>query len=133
MDTTKNLAGFITAQSKMESFDPLSIGGRGIYRFAASKTSRIPMHVRTGYTALGSPTERKRFKYVEFHGEGMIHCRVYVDGIIVVDTTVNMDESAFRFRRIGIPTGTRGYAIDLEFSGNAKVRAVEYGYMPMGA
>ena len=126
----ENLASFIGAESTLGTFTPAAITGRSIYKFA-SAPNRIPLHIRTGQQSLGNPTERKRFSQVEFHGKGSCYVRIYVDGIWISDGTVTMSETPDKMRRFGIPTGTRGYTIDVEFCGDADIRAVEFSYKSM--
>ena len=89
------------------------------------------MFVRTGQQSFGTPAERKRFTQVEFHGKGTLYVRIYVDGIWISDATVTLSESPSKDRRVGIPTGTRGYVMDIEFCGDADLRAIEFEYKPM--
>lgn len=128
---TDNFYGFYAAQAKLDDFAPATLTGRGVYRFNASATTRIPLHVRTGQQSFGNPVERKRFTQVEFHGKGTVYCRVYVDGIWVIDAAATLTETPTKDRRIGIPVATKGYTMDLEFSGDADIRAVEFEYKPM--
>jgi hypothetical protein len=133
------LDDFIVAQSTLGSdFYPQLAGERKIFSFGVDKSrsvgsvARIPMHIRTGAQSLGNPTERKRFTQIEFHGTGTLKCRVYVDGVYICESSVTLSETPSKDRRLGIPIGTRGYTIDIEFVGDANVRAVEYTFKPMG-
>lgn len=83
--------------------------------------------------SFGDPSERKRFQQIEFHGKGTVFCRVYVDGVWIVDASATMTESPSKDRRVGIPVGTRGYTVDLEFSGDGDIRAVEFSFTPMSS
>ena len=89
------------------------------------------MSIRTGQQAFGNPTERKRFQQLEFHGKGTVKCRVYVDGVWICDASATMSETPTKERRIGIPVGTKGYTLDVEFCGDADVRAMECAYSSM--
>ena len=133
MPTTQdNFNGFYASEASIASFVPATLNGRSIYRFAPPYgTTRIPLHIRTGAQSLGAPTERKKFTQVEFHGKGTVWVRIYVDGIYIGEWPATMTESPSKDRRIGIPTGIRGYTMDLEFAGDADIRAVEYSYTPM--
>jgi hypothetical protein len=131
--TQDNFNSFYSAESTLSSAAPATINGRSIYRFAPPYgVTRVPLHIRTGEQAIGNPSDRKRFQQVEFHGKGSLYVRVYVDGSWVSDGTVTLTENPSKSRRLGIPIGTRGYMIDVEFCGDADVRAVEftYEYMP---
>ncbi len=134
---TDNFNGFYAAESTIASSVPTTLNGRAIYRFATPygttriRTTRIPLHIRTGAQSLGAPTERKKFQQIEFHGKGTVWVRIYVDGIYIGEWPATMTESPSKDRRIGIPTGIRGYTMDLEFAGDADIRAVEYSYTPM--
>lgn len=130
--TSDNFNTFVASESTLTSATPVTLNGRAIYRFAPPYgTTRIPLHIRTGAQSLGAPTERKKFTQVEFHGKGTVWVRIYVDGIYIGEWPATMTESPSKDRRIGIPTGIRGYTMDLEFAGDADIRAVEYSYTPM--
>lgn len=129
----QNFAPFYAAEADMTTFAPSTASGRSICQFNASPSQRIPMHIRTGKQAFGMPTERKRFKQVEFHGTGTLFVRVYIDGIWICDGNVTLTETPAKDRRLGIPTGTRGYTMDLEFSGDADIRAIESDYSQMSS
>jgi hypothetical protein len=138
--TQDNFNTFYSAESTLSSAAPVTLNGRAVYRFAPPYgVTRIPLHIRTGEQALhnlsdmkkydaGDPVGRKRFQQVEFHGKGSLYVRVYVDGSWVSDGTVTLTETPSKSRRLGIPIGTRGYMIDVEFCGDADVRAVEFTY-----
>jgi hypothetical protein len=128
-----NVSAFLAAQALMQSVVPSTLTGRGIYSFNAPSSSRIPIHIRTGNQSFGTPVERKKFTQVEFHGRGTLQVRVYVDGVYVGQWPATMTETPAKDRRIGLPVGTRGYTMDLEFAGDADVRAVEYEYKQMSA
>jgi hypothetical protein len=142
--TQDNFNAFYAAESTLSSATPSTLNGRAIYRFNPpyGKTN-IPLHIRTGAQTLhnvsdmrkydaGDPVGRKRFQQIEYHGKGSLYCRVYVDGIWICDGSVTLTETPAKDRRLGLPIGTRGYTIDLEFCGDAAPRAVEftYEYMP---
>lgn len=134
-NTQDNFNSFVAAESTLSSASPTTINGRSIYRFAPPyNPTRVPLHIRTGAQTFNqTPVERKRYDQIEFHGRGSLYVRVYVDGIWICDGAVTMTETPAKDRRIGIPTGTRGYVIDLEVCGDADVRAVEFTYRPMVA
>ena len=127
-----NFQNFYDAEcllSLPQEMTPLT--GRAIYKFNSSNTSRIPLSIRTGQQALGNPTERKKFSQIEFHGKGTVRCRVYVDGVWICDNVATMTETPTKDRRIGLPTGTKGYTLDVEFCGDADIRAMEITYSSM--
>lgn len=130
-NTQQVFHGFYAAQATIDDYAPTALTGRAIYRFSPTAKSRVPLHVRTGAQSLGNPTERKRFGYIEFHGKGTLFCRVYVDGVYICQKSVTLTESPSKIRNIGIPVGTKGYTMDVEFSGDADIRAVEYAFKPM--
>lgn len=132
--TQDNFNAFYASESTLASATPTTINGRSVYRFAPPYGPvNIPLHVRTGPQSFGSPDERKRFKQVEFHGTGTLYVRAYVDGVWISDGTVTMTEAPSKMRRFGLPVGTKGYTLDLEFCGDANLRAVEYEVSPMAA
>ncbi len=134
MTTTQdNFNSFYAAESSMSSVNPPALTGRSIYRFAPPyMPTRIPLHIRSGAQTFNQvPVERKRYDQIEFHGKGSLYVRVYVDGIWICDGTVTMTETPSKDRRLGIPTGTRGYTVDVEFCGDADIRAIEFSYRPM--
>ena len=146
MTTTQdNFNTFYAAESTLSSATPASLTGRSVYRFNPPYgVTRIPLHIRTGAQTLhnvsdmrkydaGDPVGRKRFQQIEFHGKGSLYVRVYVDGTWICDGTVTMTEAPSKDRRLGIPTGTRGYTIDVEFCGDADIRAVEFTYEYMSS
>lgn len=77
--------------------------------------------------------ERKKYRQIEFHGKGTLYCRVYVDGVWICDGSVTLTETPSKDRRLGIPIGTRGYNIDIEFCGDADIRALEVTYDNMSS
>lgn len=135
--TQDNFNAFYAAESTLSSAAPTTLNGRSIYRFNPPYgVTRIPLHIRTGACQMGNPggaMERKRFRQVEFHGNGTLYARVYVDGTWICDGTVTLTETPSKDRRLGIPTGTRGYNIDIEFCGDADIRALEVAYDEMAA
>ena len=143
--TLDNFNAFVAAENTLSSASPNTLVGRGIYKFnPPQSTTRIPLHVRTGVMTLhnlsdykaydaGQPTERKKFQQIEFHGTGSLYVRVYVDGIWICDGDVTLTENPSKDRRLGIPIGIRGYLIDVEFCGNADIRAMEFSYSPMSS
>ena len=136
-NTQDNLNNFYAKEAVMGSFAPVLLSGRSIYRFGSSSatlsTTRIPLHIRTGDQTLGQPTERKKFTQLEFHGRGSLWIRVYVDGVWICEGAVTLTETPSKSRRFGIPVGTRGYALDVEFSGDAFIRVIEIEYKPMSS
>ena len=126
-----NINNFVAAESQMLPMTPATLVGRGIYSFNASSTFRIPIHIRTGNQSFGNPVDRKRFTQVEFHGRGTVMVRIYVDGTYIGQWPATMTETPSKDRRIGIPIGIRGYVMDLEFAGDADIRAIEYEYKPL--
>lgn len=131
--TVDNFNGFYSAESQILGFTPSTLNGASVYKFQPSGPSRVPLHVRTGAQSLGMPTERKRFQQIEFHGKGTLWVRVYVDNVYVSEGQVTLTENPSKERRFGIPIGTKGYTIDVEFAGDADIRAVEYAFAPMSA
>ena len=136
MTTTQdNFNTFYAAESLLTNAAPTTLNGRSIYRFAPPYgVRRIPLHIRTGASPMANPggaMERKRFRQIEFHGKGSLYCRVYVDGIWICDGSVTLTETPSKDRRLGIPIGTRGYNIDIEFCGDADIRALEVTYDEM--
>ena len=127
----ENFVSFYAAECTLSTASVSLATGRGVYKFNASNTSRIPMSIRTGQQAFGNPTERKKFQQIEFHGKGTVRCRIYVDGVWICDGSATMSETPTKERRIGIPVGTKGYTLDVEFCGDADVRAVECAYSSM--
>jgi len=127
------LSNFCVDEMKMEVNPPDASTGRSVWKFAKAKSLRIPMHCRTGYQAMGNPTERKKFRQIEFHGTGTVYCRVYVDNVYICEGSITMTEVPSKDRRLGLPIGTRGYAMDLEFACDGNLRAIEYAYSPMKA
>ena len=131
--TQDNFNGFAAAQSTLSSFAPTTLNGRSVYRFAPSYApENIPLHIRSGAQTFGAPDERKKFQQIEFHGTGSLYVRVYVDGVWISDGSVTMTEMPSKDRRFGLPVGTKGYSLDVEFCGDADIRACEftYEYMP---
>jgi len=126
-----NFTAFYAAECTLSTASVSQTTGRGIYKFNSSNTSRIPLSIRTGQQAFGNPTERKRFCQLEFHGKGTVRCRVYVDGIWICDGVATMTENPTKERRVGLPVGTKGYVMDVEFCGDADIRAVECAFKSM--
>lgn len=128
MTTTQdNFNAFVAAESTLSSVAPTTLNGRSIYKFAtAYAPERVPLHIRSGAQTFGAPDERKRFHQIEFHGTGSLYVRVYVDGVWISDGSVTMTETPSKDRRFGLPVGTKGYSLDVEFCGDAALRAIEY-------
>jgi len=146
MTTTQdNFNAFYAAEATLSSTTPTLLNGRSIYRFNPPYgVTRIPLHIRTGQQTLqnmhdfrqydaADPVARKKFQQVEFHGKGSLYVRVYVDGTWICDGTVTMTETPAKDRRLGLPVGTRGYTVDVEFCGDADIRALEFTYEHMQA
>lgn len=138
MTTTQgNFSTFYAAEATLSTASPATLNGRSIYRFNPSYgQQRIPLHIRTGANPMQNPggaMERKRFRQVEFHGKGTLYVRAYVDGIWIADSTVTLTETPSKDRRFGLPIGTRGYTMDLEFCGDADLRALEVTYDEMSS
>jgi hypothetical protein len=132
--TDYNFNLFYAAQSMLSSAAPTPLNGEAIYRFAPEYSStHIPLHIRTGAQSFGSPSERKRFKQVEFHGTGTLYVRAYVDGVWISDGTVTLTENPSKDRKFSLPIGTKGYTLDLEFCGDADPRIITYEISPMAA
>ena len=110
-----------------------ALTGASVWKFGTSLTTRIPIHCRTGLQSFGDPTERKRFRQIEFHGKGSVYCRVYVDGVFICESNATMTETPDKERRIGLPVGTKGYCMDVEFAGDAEVRAIEFTISKMAS
>ena len=138
--TQDNFNSFYAAEASLSDAAPATINGRSIYRFNPPYgVTRIPLHIRTGSQTLqnmhdfrqydaADPVARKKFQQLEFHGKGTLYVRVYVDGSWVADGSITMTETPSKDRRMGLPTGTRGYTVDVEFCGDADIRALEFTY-----
>ena len=135
--TQDNFNTFYAAEAALSTASPVTLNGRSIYRFNPPYgQQRIPLHIRTGANPMQNPggaMERKRFRQVEFHGKGTLYVRAYVDGIWIADSTVTLTETPSKDRRFGLPIGTRGYTMDLEFCGDADLRALEVTYDEMSS
>lgn len=110
--------------------------GNKIFELFADEQHGITYHIRTGQQCFGSPAERKRFHYVEFHGSGplsgTLHVRVYIDGRYVCDGQSVTTETPNKVRRVNLPIAQSiGYAIDVEFSGDVPIRMMEFAVSPM--
>lgn len=103
------------------------------YLYTGFTGQKMPMHIRLGPNACGSPSEKKRFRNVEFHGRGSqsgeLRVRVYIDDHYVCDGRVVLSEQPSKHRTIGIPIRRQvGYTIDIEFVGVSAPRLVEINY-----
>lgn len=108
------------------NFSP--VPGLSIWRFDADPVNNLPFHIRTGEQACGNPLERKQFHAIEFHGQGggTARVRVYIDKRYICDGQVSFTEAPSLQRRLNLPISrSTGYVIDIEFSTNAKPRAIE--------
>ena len=132
--TLDNFNAFVAAENTLSTCAPNTLSGRGIYKFnPPQSTTRIPIHVRTGAIRIGELTDRHKFQQIEFHGNGTLYVRVYVDGTWICDGTVTLTETPSKDRKLGLPIGTKGYILDLEFCGDADIRAVEFSSAPMSS
>ena len=130
--TLDNFNAFVAAENTLSTCAPNTLSGRGVYKFNPPQAvTRIPLHVRTGPIRVGQLTERYKFQQIEFHGKGTLFIRVYVDGVWICEGDVTLTETPSKDRRLGLPTGTRGYILDLEFCGDADIRAIEFNAAPM--
>ena len=103
---------------------------RMLARFGKGRI-RIPWYIRTGPMSQGEPTERKRYRYLEIHGKGTVDMRIYVDGKAVARSSAIPSETPDHRRKINLPRGTKGYALDLEGAGDAELFGIELTYDDM--
>ena len=96
---------------------------RILSRFGKGK-ERIPWYIRTGPMSQGEPTRRKRYRYLEFQGEGSVDVRVYVDNRVVARGRMIAIETPNHLRRLNLPRSCWGYALDIEMAGDAELFAV---------
>jgi len=124
---------FRDAQGKVEqalATDCPAIAARQLARWGKG-SERVPWYIRTGPMAQGNPVDRKRYRYLEFHGSGTVNVRVYVDGRIAASATVTTTETPNQPRRLNLPRSTWGYSMDLEATGDAELFAMELKFNPM--
>lgn len=131
MSNYTKFAGYQASLSPGNAYD--FAYGRAIYKFGGDLTANVPIFGRTGQMSLGNPTERKKFHRIEFHGRGTLAVRVYIDGVAIADKIVTLTEASNRIRAVNLPRGTKGYTIDIEFAGDAEIRAIEIGYDSMSS
>ena len=134
----ENYQKYLESQiSFSNTFSPDSLNGVGIYRFDPKDSSEvIPIHIRTGAQTLGAPTERKHFRSIEFHGEGInngwLGVRVWIDGRYLCEGRATMTETGNSVRKVNLQVSKAvGYAIDIEFTGMVRLRGMEIKYEVM--
>ena len=115
------------SQTMSASYELLPV----IVELFVDESLKLPFHLRTGQQCLGDVSERKRFRYVEFHGTGQnpgtISVRIYIDGKFVCSGVATLSESSNKHRMVNIPIARQsGYAIDIECAGSASLRAIEF-------
>lgn len=114
------------------TFSFTSESSLGVWRLFGDESNRIGMFVRTGEMSLGMPADRKRFRRIEFNGNGSVSVRVFVDGeLMATDLSVDAAELPGQQRCVNLPSGTKGYTIDIEFSGEFDPRSVQLFFDPM--
>ena len=138
--TTDNVANYQNYLDKQVSFSNTFVytndDGDAVYKFNYSSNGVIPLFIRTGAQSLGYPTERKHFRAVEFHGEGinngLLGVRVWIDGRYVCEGRATMSDNGNCIRKVNLPVAKSvGYSIDIEFTGMARIRGMEIKYEAM--
>jgi len=64
-----------------------------------------------GPEACGDKTRKKFFRGLRFFGSGAGHVMVFVDGVLVCDKVMDLDETPEHSRLVYLPRGTSGFAI----------------------
>ena len=119
------------------TLDITALAGNAIYRFDPKDSMDvIPIHIRTGAQSLGYPTERKHFRAIEFHGEGinngLLGVRIWIDGRYVCEGRATMSDNGNCIRKVNLPVAKSvGYSIDIEFTGTVRLRGMEIKYEAM--
>lgn len=121
----------------LNTFATEDVVGSAVYRFDPKDSKDvIPIHIRTGAQTLGAPTERKHFRSIEFHGEGInngsLGVRVWIDGRYMCEGRATMSDNGNCIRKVNLPVSRAvGYAIDIEFTGMVRLRGMEIKYEVM--
>lgn len=126
------LQDFVGSEAQFNvAFTPTATDTRSIYKWEGSD-QRIPIFIRTGEFNVGMPHDRKFWGSFNFHGEGTAQIRVYNDGVLIANATLDAREAPNKPRRINLPLGTKGYGISYELVGDYNHRATElcYDLMP---
>lgn len=136
--SNQGILDFIDAESSMQSSLDIIFTDAAIWELFNDESTLLPFHIRTGQQALGDIAERKRFRYVEFHGFGInpgtLRVRIYIDGRYVCDGRATLSETPDKKRRVNIPIGRQnGYVIDVEVAGVGNLRAIEFTYDGMNS
>lgn len=132
--SSTGIQAFTTAESLLGvDMSSVSSVDSVIGELFVDESTLLPFHIRTGQQCLGNIAERKRFKYVEFHGFGVnpgtVRVRIYIDGIYICDGLATLSETPDKKRRVNIPIGKQmGYTIDVELCGCANIRAIEFTF-----
>lgn len=133
-----NHQNYLTAQiSFANTFAATGLSGYSVFRFDSNGTQdKLPIHIRTGAQTLGAPTERKHFRSIEFHGEGinngLLGVRVWIDGRYMCEGRATMSDNGNCIRKVNLPVSKAvGYAIDIEFTGMIRLRGMEIKYEVM--
>lgn len=133
-----NHQNYLTAQiSFANTFAATGLSGYSVFRFDSNGTQdKLPIHIRTGAQSLGYPTERKHFRAIEFHGEGinngLLGVRVWIDGRYVCEGRATMSDNGNCIRKVNLPVAKSvGYSIDIEFTGTVRLRGMEIKYEAM--
>jgi hypothetical protein len=131
---SQGVINFSTSESKMQqTVADIEFTELAIHELFVDETTQLPFHFRTGQQTLGDVGERKRFKYIEFHGAGVnpgtLRVRVYIDGRYVCDGNITMTETPDKKRRVNVPIGRQiGYTIDVECAGVGNLRLIEFTF-----
>lgn len=101
-----------------------------IYTFNSSRQN-VPIRYLSPDINFDARHERKRFRFIEFHGRGTAAVRVFVDGRLINSGNVCATEDPSHQRKFMLPRGTRGYTLKLEVAGLIDIRLIEVAYEPM--
>lgn len=101
---------------------------RGIMRVGAPACASISATVRTGNDDFGYPNIEKIYDYIDVYGNGAFTLRIFVDGEYIGSASGVACQNPNFDRRVNLPVGLKGQAINIEIAFEDTVKMLEYGY-----
>lgn len=94
----------------------------GMYSFNTDTDNKLTYTYKTGWLADNGLTNVKVYKTIYLFCDGEIEVKCYIDGVLVTTQTL-----VAGFNELKLPsTSLRGYYAELEFTGSAMLREVEF-------
>lgn len=130
-----NLQAFVNAQCGFDNtFAPVALGGKTVWRFDADPNRIMPTFVRTGPMGMEAPFDLKDFRQVQAFGEGSFWMRAWVDEQLVLPKCQgHMTDLPGVPRMVPFPFGTVGLLVDIEIVVMGRLQSLVIEYDSVGA